>query len=710
LRAAGDRAEHRIRRRDLFIVVGLFLAGMIGVAWFARYSVKRDREHLVDRFSRERGELLQAAALEVEADFKRLADDLKLAGRLVDTSDSVADSERELRALVAVVPAYQAVEIRDGSGQVLLSVDSSGGARPTAALRQAIAAASRDAARRKPGVIVVSGRIDGESLWMRAAAMSDPGGIGSDRVVAFVVDTQPFFAKLNLLAREPGTRLLVLGPSGAPALTDSRLSEAVTRLDRGDDIGEELAEMIRRLRMAERGRWWLSAAAAGSVGMDDAAQAVTSAPIDGGPGARWVVAMFSSTGSLRSHESMIIRRAVSVGALAAGLLLAMAVYLIVVVRRAAILRGRLLAADRLAHVNEKADKILESIPTMVLALSDRRQVTACNRALRLRTGDIGVGCDLDEVFGDAAPEAIREITELLDRAVRDSAIQSRLGVALTLFGEPGQYNLHAVPLERRVPDAEALLVIDDLSELHQLEEHLVRSEKLATVGVLAAGIAHEIGTPLGIARGRAEYMLSRPGSDAVQRDGLGVIVSQVDHVSRTISQLLDFSRQRAPRRGRVSIPDAVAATVELLRFELERRQVSVECALPSDLPPLLADADLVQQVLVNLVLNACDACEPGGRVRVGAAHEVVDGLTWMCLVVEDDGCGIRPEHRHRIFDPFFTTKKRGHGTGLGLSIVARIVRDHGGRIDIESVVGEGTRVLVRWPCPLEVVREDRVAG
>jgi signal transduction histidine kinase len=205
-------------------------------------------------------------------------------------------------------------------------------------------------------------------------------------------------------------------------------------------------------------------------------------------------------------------------------------------------------------------------------------------------------------------------------------------------------------------------------------------------------------------------MLSRPLRDEVQRDGLGVIVSQVDHVSRTIGQLLDFSRQRVPRQGRVALADAAAATIELLRFEIDRRQVTVECALPADLPPLLADADLVQQVLVNLVLNACDACDTGGHVRVGATHEVVDGASWMCLTVEDDGCGIRPEHRHRIFDPFFTTKKRGHGTGLGLSIVARIIRDHGGRIDIESVVGEGTRALVRWPCQSGSAREDRVAG
>src|SRR5262249_47905091 len=120
---------------------------------------------------------------------------------------------------------------------------------------------------------------------------------------------------------------------------------------------------------------------------------------------------------------------------------------------------------------------------------------------------------------------------------------------------------------------------------------------------------------------------------------------------------------------------------------------TIAVALDADLPPVGADPDQLQQVLVNLVMNACDACAPGGRIAV-SARAIAAAVR---MTIEDDGCGVPLEHRHQVFDPFFTTKKRGQGTGLGLAIAAQIIRNHGGEIELESEVDRGTRVSVTWP-------------
>jgi len=214
-------------------------------------------------------------------------------------------------------------------------------------------------------------------------------------------------------------------------------------------------------------------------------------------------------------------------------------------------------------------------------------------------------------------------------------------------------------------------------------------------------VAHEIGTPLGIIRGRAEYMLGKLGGmEHPQGRGLGAIIEQIDRVSRTIRQLLDFSRFQPAEAREVFLAPLVHGLQELLNIEAGRRRVRLHVDVPEHLPALAADADQLQQVILNLVLNACDACDAGGQVRMSASGVQTDtaGAHGMLeLRVEDDGCGIAPEHLHQVFDPFFTTKKRGQGTGLGLTMVAQIVRNHGGQVELDSEPGQGTRVTLRWP-------------
>jgi len=240
----------------------------------------------------------------------------------------------------------------------------------------------------------------------------------------------------------------------------------------------------------------------------------------------------------------------------------------------------------------------------------------------------------------------------------------------------------------------------------QVAQALVRAEKLITVGVLSAGIAHEIGSPLAVIRGRAEGVLDHQ-RDATNAEDIRIIIKHIDNISSKIRQLLDFSRRQpiSPRPASLSV--ALERALELLQWKLARKRVSIDVRIEGDLPPMAADPDQLQQVLVNLLLNACDASAKGQRVLISARST---GPSEVELAIIDQGCGIASAHINAVFDPFFTTKKRGEGTGLGLTIVEGVVRNHGGQINLTSTEGEGTIVSVRWPTVTGGQASDEASG
>ena len=236
-------------------------------------------------------------------------------------------------------------------------------------------------------------------------------------------------------------------------------------------------------------------------------------------------------------------------------------------------------------------------------------------------------------------------------------------------------------------------------EVARLQRQLVRAEKLVTVGVLSAGIAHDIGTPLAVVRGRAEHMLERRlGRRDV--DDLRAVVAEIDRISSTIRQVLEFSREQPVTVGRTDARAAIARSLELLEWRLVGKHVTVDVEAPAELPALAAAADQLEQVLVNVLLNACDASRTGGviDVKVARAERQDDRLR---IEVTDRGGGIPPHQLNAVFDPYFTTKKRGEGTGLGLAIAWQIVRSHRGEISLRSAVGVGTVATVTWPIAVE---------
>lgn len=240
------------------------------------------------------------------------------------------------------------------------------------------------------------------------------------------------------------------------------------------------------------------------------------------------------------------------------------------------------------------------------------------------------------------------------------------------------------------------------AELKKAQRRLVQSEKSSAIGRLAAGLAHEVGTPLNIISGRAEYLLDVAGDHPEVSQGLGVIVQQIDRISVLIRQLLDFSREQPAVRTRVALAEVLRAVLPLLQGPLDKHLIRLEVRVAEGLPHVRADFNQLQQVFINLLMNSIDAIAMrpegsprGGRIRIHLSGARESGEVRVC--VEDDGHGIREEHLDKVFDPFFSTKEVGAGTGLGLAVVYGIITDHGGTIDIASEWGRGTTVTFTLP-------------
>jgi signal transduction histidine kinase len=256
----------------------------------------------------------------------------------------------------------------------------------------------------------------------------------------------------------------------------------------------------------------------------------------------------------------------------------------------------------------------------------------------------------------------------------------------------------ALLLAQRAVEAERA---DRLAMKRQLE----RADRLATVGRLAAGIAHELGTPLAVVAGRARQLSSGSVAGAQVAATARTIADQADRMTTIIRQLLDFARRREPRLGRFDIRTLLRQTAGLVEQVAQRREVQVVLA---DMPVARAvqfDGSQMMQVMTNLLVNAIQATPAGGRVTVAMCDEEVTppvetGLEagrYVKVSVTDTGSGIAPENLSRVFEPFFTTKDTGEGTGLGLSVAQGIVRDHEGWVAVESQVGQGSTFNVYLP-------------
>lgn len=238
-----------------------------------------------------------------------------------------------------------------------------------------------------------------------------------------------------------------------------------------------------------------------------------------------------------------------------------------------------------------------------------------------------------------------------------------------------------------------LILVDDVSQRARLEDQLMQTEKLTSLGLLAAGVAHEVNTPLAVISNYIQMLAKQFPGDDPRAVLIEKIVKQTFRASEIVNNLLNFSRVGSGQFSEVSLNAVVEETLSLVTHPFKTARVEVVRQLQGDLPPVLGSMNRLQQVFLNLFMNARDAMPSGGvlEVRTMCSNGTVE------VEVVDNGVGISGDHLNRIFDPFFTTKISGRGTGLGLSVSYGIIKEHAGKIDVRSTPGQGTSFRLEFP-------------
>ncbi len=275
--------------------------------------------------------------------------------------------------------------------------------------------------------------------------------------------------------------------------------------------------------------------------------------------------------------------------------------------------------------------------------------------------------------------------------VKDAAAE-KIEVIPDASGEYRQWLVLKFPVRDRAGRRYVGGVAIDITERHKLEEQLRQTERLAEMGTLASGMAHEIGTPMNVIMGRAEYLLARTQDEKI-RQGLQTIIGQVERITKIMNQLLTFARRKPAERRPMDLRTTADDCLDMLRDRLEKSRIAVTVKGAASLPPVQADRDQMSQVFLNLFLNAIHAMPDGGHLTVTLG----EAGRQLRVSVADTGHGIAPDDLSKIFNPFFTTKEIGKGTGLGLTVVHGIVQEHGGTISVESEPAHGTTFTVTLP-------------
>jgi signal transduction histidine kinase len=255
-------------------------------------------------------------------------------------------------------------------------------------------------------------------------------------------------------------------------------------------------------------------------------------------------------------------------------------------------------------------------------------------------------------------------------------------------------NLAIAPwISKELKQIGRLIIFDDVTDRAELERRLVQADKLSSIGLLAAGVAHEVNTPLAVISTYAQMLTKQVSGDEQKSKLLEKIAKQTFRASEIVNSLLNFSRTSPTDFIEVDLNRIVRETATLIEHQFQKAGVASHWNLADDLPLVRGNSGKLQQVFLNLFINARDAMPAGGTltVRTWAEHGFAH------VEIADTGQGIPPEHLARIYDPFFTTKSSKKGTGLGLSITYGIVQEHNGIIEVDSTVGRGTQFRLEFP-------------
>ena len=392
----------------------------------------------------------------------------------------------------------------------------------------------------------------------------------------------------------------------------------------------------------------------------------------------------SVDGALLSSEDVEILRTVSG-------------YVAVAIENSLLYKDQQERASELKMLKEFNESIIESINVGLLAVDLDGCVTRLNSALErildLRR-DAAVGRRVEELFSEDFADTLKQVLgkdgwrlkEIRNIYKLHTATRANRGLVL---------NIALAPLQDAQGQTGALVVLEDVTARISLEEQLQQREKLSSIGLLAAGVAHEVNTPLTGVSSYTQMLLGMLNENDPKHALLLKVRTQAERATNIVNNLLNFSRTgNATEFGETDVARVLDDTLQLLEPQLRRSQIEIVRRYDGDAPEAYANAGKLQQVFTNLILNARDAIPDGGRIIV-ATGSAEDGS--LIAEISDTGIGIAPENVAKIYDPFYTTKGVGQGTGLGLAVSYGIIQEHAGRITVESEPGLGTTFRITLP-------------
>ena len=391
----------------------------------------------------------------------------------------------------------------------------------------------------------------------------------------------------------------------------------------------------------------------------------------------------SVDGALLSSEDVEILRTVSG-------------YVAVAIENSLLYKDQQERASELKLLKEFNESIIESINVGLLAVDLEGRVTRLNSALEhmldLRR-DAAVGRRVENLFSEDFADTLKQVLGKDGWRLQEIRNIYKLHTA-TRTNRALVLNIALAPLQDAQGQTGALVVIEDVTTRISLEEQLQQREKLSSIGLLAAGVAHEVNTPLTGVSSYTQMLLAMLNENDPKHALLQKVRTQAERATNIVNNLLNFSRTgSATEFAEVDVARVLDDTLQLLEPQLRRSQIQIVRSYGVDLPRAYANAGKLQQVFTNLLLNARDAIPDGGQIVVSTSAD--DGS--IVAEISDTGIGIAPENVAKIYDPFYTTKGVGQGTGLGLAVTYGIVQEHAGRISVDSAPGRGTTFRITLP-------------
>jgi two-component system NtrC family sensor kinase len=394
------------------------------------------------------------------------------------------------------------------------------------------------------------------------------------------------------------------------------------------------------------------------------------------------------------------------------LLQTLAGYVGIAIENANLYRSLQRKMEEYERLKEFSENIVESINVGILAADLEDRVESWNSQIEKLSGiprEQALGRKLSELFPPELAEQFERVSAetgihhiykfVLKPAGTSTAAASGNGSTARGIVVPARFreatlNIAIAPLvskdQQRIG---RLIIFDDITDRAELEQRLVQADKLSSIGLLAAGVAHEVNTPLAVISTYAQMLAKQVADDSQKSLILDKIAKQTFRASEIVNSLLNFSRTSTTSFGEVNLNRVIQETLSLLEHQLHKAGIQIQSHLESDLPPVQGNAGKLQQVFLNLFLNARDAMAGGGTLEVRTWSEGAG----VKAEVLDTGPGIAPEHIHRIYDPFFTTKAARKGTGLGLSVTYGIIQEHGGSIEVSNRLTGGASFRLELP-------------